>query len=137
MIRIVADTNVLISALIWKGKLEKFSDLVNNRQVILCFSPETLAELQRVLTYEHIARKIHEDQIDPESIIDQLIAKSLIVYPKRAVQIITADPSDNRFLECALKARAKAIISGDNHLLQIKEFGRIPILTPAQFLNRY
>ncbi len=50
-------------------------------------------------------------------------------------QIITDDPTDNMFLECAVSGKAKVIISGDEHLLELKKYQRIPIYTPRAFVD--
>lgn len=59
-----------------------------------------------------------------------------MVEPAEQIDVVRADPSDNRFLECALAAHADAVISGDHHLLTLKTFRDIPILTPSAFLEQ-
>lgn len=71
------------------------------------------------------------------SVIDNLVAASLVVRPSRPISVITDDPSDNMFLACALAAQASFIISGDRHILAVKTFRDIPIVTPAQFLTLF
>lgn len=58
------------------------------------------------------------------------------VAPTTRLHVITADPTDNRFLECAVAGHADAVISGDRHLLRLKQFRGIPIVPPAAFLRR-
>ena len=132
--RIVADTNVLISALFWRKQLAEIADLINERKVVLCFSPETIDELYRVANYPHIARKAQEFSVNPNVLLGDVITFSLIVHPSLSISVVTDDPSDNMFLACALAAQASFIISGDQHLLNLKRFHNIPILTPHQFL---
>ena len=134
--RIVADTNVLISALFWRKQLAEIADLINERKIILCFSPETIDELYRVVNYPHIAKKAQEFLINPNVFLNDVITFSLIVHPSSSVSVITDDPSDNMFLACALAAKASFIISGDQHLLNLKRFHNIPIVTPRQFLTQ-
>lgn len=57
------------------------------------------------------------------------------IEPKTTVKIIRDDPADNRVLDCALSARADAIITGDKHLLALGKFKNIKILTSTQFLK--
>jgi hypothetical protein len=133
--KVVADTNVIISMLLWGKSLEQLFTLINRRQIILCFSPETIDELLRVIHYPDIAKQAEKLNINTEALLDKLLAASLIYYPNIKVNIITDDPSDNRLLEIALTAQAEYIISGDKHLLQLKQFHNIPIYRPAQFLE--
>ena len=135
--RVVADTNVIISMLFWGKSLERFLILVNTRQIILCFSPQTIDELLRVIRYAHIQKQAEKLQVPIEASLDKLLAASSIVYPTEHIKRITADPSDNRFLECAVAAKAEVLVSGDKHLLTLKEFAGIPILAPAQFLKTF
>ncbi len=132
--RVVLDTNVLISSLFWKGKLALLSELINKQKIILCFSKSTLNELVRVSSYFHIAKKIKEENIDFDKIITKLISKSVLTIPNFVPNVIKEDPSDNKFLACAISAQASFIISGDNHLLKLKEFQGIPIVSPKEFL---
>ena len=135
--RVVLDTNILISAFLWKGKLAQIFNFINQREIILCFSKLTLDELIRVSHYPHINKKIKEENLDFDKIVAELASASIIVNPKNIPDIIKDDPSDNIFLACALSAQASFIISGDKHLLNLKEFQDIPILTPHKFLNRF
>jgi hypothetical protein len=69
-------------------------------------------------------------------IIKKLISLSWvsIVYPKQKIYIIS-DPKDNIFLECAVESKAKFIVSGDNHLLELKEYRDIKIVTAKTFIT--
>ena len=133
--RIVADTNIIVSALFWQKQLSKFSELVNKRKIVLRFSPDTITELNRVIFYPAIKTKIEKENLNPVSLIDNLIAASLIVHPTVQVSVIKEDTSDNMFLSCALAAEASFIVSGDKHLLKLKTFSGMPIITPAQFIK--
>lgn len=64
-------------------------------------------------------------------------AMALVTEPSERLSIIAEDPSDNRVLECALSAHADAIVSGDRHLLVLKVFRGIPILSPQVFLVQW
>lgn len=61
----------------------------------------------------------------------------LMVNPQLQVTAIKEDPADNRFLECAVEGRAEIIISGDEHLLALKEFQGVTIISPSEFVNMY
>jgi predicted nucleic acid-binding protein len=61
-----------------------------------------------------------------------IVFNSQIVYPKKKLNIVKKDPSDNKILECALEAKASFVISGDRHLLEIKEYDGIKIVSPRE-----
>ena len=66
--------------------------------------------------------------------VNLLLAYSEIIEPKIKANAVPEDPKDNMVIECALSAGADYIITGDNHLLKLKEFKGIKILTPKEFL---
>lgn len=67
---------------------------------------------------------------------DKVIRKDAIsVAPTRKIEVIKEDPSDNKFLECAIEAHADYIISGDKHLKKLVEFEGIKIIDARKFLN--
>ena len=135
--RVVADTNVIISMLLWGKYLERFFVLVNTRQIVLYFSPQTIDEILRVMQYPHILKQTKKLQAPIEALLDKLFAASKMVYPERSLAIISEDPSDNRILEAAVAANAAFIVSGDRHLLKLKSVENIPIVKPAEFLLRF
>jgi predicted nucleic acid-binding protein len=110
---IVIDTNVIISALLFGGKPQRVLEMVLKGTVRMAMSKEMLDEI--------IVREL-------ESISD-------LVVPLRRIEAIRADPYDNMVLECAVTAGADCIVTGDAHLLELKEFETIRIVTPAQFLG--
>jgi putative PIN family toxin of toxin-antitoxin system len=132
--RVVADTNVVISMLLWGKSLERLFVMVNRREIVLCFSPETIDELFRVIHYPHIRAQAEKFKIPIESLLDKLLAASFICYPSGKVAVITEDESDNRILESAREGGVACVITGDKHLLKLGSFYSIPIYTPAQFL---
>ena len=77
----------------------------------------------------------------PPTIADQVIAAykdwAIVVEPSQTLSVIAQDPDDNRVLECAVSGRAEAIVSGDRHLLRLRQFRGIDILTPQAALARW
>ena len=71
------------------------------------------------------------------NVIAEIKRFSEIVYPKQKLNIIGKDKADNKVLECALEGRAKYIISGDSHILELKEFRGIAILSPSEFIKTF
>lgn len=135
--RVVADTNTLISAFLWQGTPEKFFVLAQKKRITLCATNETLSEFKEVLSYPKFKNRLASIGKTPEAIIDEFLA-IVRYYPSKRLPTpqILQDPSDDAFLACALSAKASFIISGDRHLLDIKKFQGIPIVTPAQFLKQ-
>ena len=132
MQRLVLDTNVLVSALLFHGPPAVLARLVIEGEVTSLTSSTLLAELPRVL--------LSKFQYPP-SMADLVIAEwsaiSEHVEPSVELAVVAQDPSDNRVLECALSAHATGIISGDKHLLALNAFHGMPILAPQAFLAQW
>lgn len=69
-----------------------------------------------------------------EEFLEIIVFDSKIVYPKNKLDIVKKDPSDNKVIECAIEAEASFVVSGDKHLLEIKEYKGIKIVSPREFL---
>ncbi|HBV58366.1 MAG TPA: putative toxin-antitoxin system toxin component, PIN family [Candidatus Magasanikbacteria bacterium] len=134
--RVVLDTNVLISALFWKGKAALILDLAEKGTITVCLTKEILDEIIRVLNYPKIYKHLSSTCLTVNDILHYIT--ELAEFYHDAIQLknmIKDDPSDNKFLSCALASRAKYIISGDAHILKLKSFVNISIVTPAVFLS--
>lgn len=129
--KIVLDTNVFVSAIGWKGaSREIFKDCIEGN-LELFISTEIFDEIKRVLNYPKF--KFSQDEID--EFLDQILEAGNLVETKVKVEIIKDDPSDNKFLECALTVDADYIISRDPHILRIKEFEGIKIISPEDYMK--
>ena len=133
--RVVADTNVVISMLLWGKSLERLFIMVNRREIELCFSPETIDELFRVIHYPKISKQAEKLDIHIDALIDKLLAASFICHPLVKVAAVKEDESDNRILETALAAGVFCVISGDRHLLALKNYKGMLVYSPAKFLS--
>ena len=123
--------------LLYGGSLKRLFRLVNERRVRLAFSPATIDELIRVIQYPKIREAAEKLAVPIEALTDKLIAASLVVQPSTRVAVVREDPADNRILEAALESCAMCIVSGDKHLLKLKRFQGIPIVSPRVFLQRF
>jgi len=135
---VVIDTNVVISALLFGGPPGKLRLLWQNGKIEPVFSKEILDEYLKVLTYPRFSLSEIE--------IDLILKHELLPYFKvvdipatdnpeaKKKPIIEADPDDDKFLLCALADKCRYIISGDKHLLELKVYENIEIITPATFL---
>lgn len=130
MVRVVVDTNILVSALINRGKPRKLVlKLLEEHTVIL--SRQMLAELADVLTRDKFAVKT--PQVDRFLAI--LVRKSKIVTPSSRFKVISEDPDDDMVLNTAYAGKAEYIVTGDRHLLALKEFKRTKIVKVTQILE--
>ncbi|MFH1350263.1 MAG: putative toxin-antitoxin system toxin component, PIN family [Pseudomonadota bacterium] len=129
--RIVLDTNVLISALLFGGNPRKILDLVISGSIDCTLSMEILDELKDVLKRP----KFGFSSDACLQIVEELHGICEIVSPSVRIDVIRPDPDDNRVLECALEAQADFIISGDPHLLDLGKFNKVTILNPSDYLK--
>ena len=128
--KVVADTNVLVSALIFPGgSPEAFYRLALERRIELVTSRPLLAELGRVL-----AEKFGWEAERAEEAVGQVVRLAEIVAPRETLSEIEADPADNRVLEAVAEGGAAAIVSGDRHLLALGSWRGIEIKSPAGFI---
>lgn len=133
--RIVIDTNVLVSGLISnRGSIRRVLDLLRDHQYKLLYSEEILSELLRVLRHSRIRDKY---QIGPEEIsalFDLILMRGILVIPTVRIDVCR-DPKDNKFLEVAVTGEANILVTGDDDLLSLYVFQGIRILTPAEFVT--
>lgn len=130
-LRVVFDTNIFISAIIFGGNPRAILELARAGEIKLITSKAILLEL---------AKKLHSKfswgQGEIEEVVGGIGAFAQIVNPGKKVRKIKADPADNRVLETALEAQAEFIISGDKrHILPLKKFKNVVIVSPAEFLK--
>ena len=130
--KIVFDTNILISATLWEGSVaQKVLFKLIQEDTIIYTSKEILEEYKKVLKRDF---KYTEQEV--ETILEKILLFVQIIEPSEKLDIIKADPEDNKILECAVASTAEYILSYDKkHLLILKEFQGILILTPEQFLK--
>lgn len=126
--RVVLDTNILVSSF-WGGLPGKVIQAWLDNRYPLLVSPAILSEYQRILT------RLLPESLFAQQLLHSIYLEGISVQPAKTLNIIR-DLSDNRFLECALAGHADCIVSGDRHLLDLKSFRRIPILTARTFLEK-
>ncbi len=129
--RAVLDTNIFISGIFWSGDSERVLYAWGNKKFESVTSNHIIGEIIGTL----IDFKIHLPLNILLLWIGILFVKSVIVEPEEKINIVKDDIDDNKFVEAAVAGKANYIITQDNHLLKIKEFRRIKILTPKEFLD--
>ncbi|PKN00089.1 MAG: putative toxin-antitoxin system toxin component, PIN family [Elusimicrobia bacterium HGW-Elusimicrobia-2] len=124
--KVVIDTNVLISGIFWRGVPNK----ILNSWVKGDF--EIIVNQRMLNEYLRIIRNIDKDDSISEHWIT-FIAENSTIVPDKKIYHICVDRDDNKFLDCAVIGCAKYIVSGDKHLLALKNIMAIPIIKAAEF----
>ena len=134
--KIVLDTNIFISAFLWQKTVKEIFILAKEDEVQICVTKEILDEFCRVLKHPKFLFRLKLINKTPEGIITEFL-EIVKFYPQKIFKttIIKEDPSDDKFLSCATISNASFIISGDKHLLQLKNFRGIPIISARNFLK--
>ncbi len=130
--RVVLDTNVLISALAFPGsKPDQILSRIRRGEIDLFISSFILSELDRVLREKfRLTKKEAQDRVNAVSSIAHL------VEPTERIQVVTAKDDDNRILECAIEAQADFLVTGDKeHLLPLGSLRDTRIISPSEFVN--
>ncbi len=130
--KIVVDTNVLISGVFFGGFPRKILSSIVGRKMTACATAEIINEYEEIVQ-EMIDRK--QGHIN-RAILAPLISAMEIIEPVSHIEICR-DPDDDKFLECAKDSHALYIVSGDKDLLVIKEYGQIQIVTAKDFCEKY
>jgi len=130
---VVMDTNVLISGVLWRGVPFSLLKWVENGKLIVFSSRDILSEVYRVLHYPKFQQYIKNNDTSPGELFEKLASLCSVIQVNQEVYHVCSDPDDEKFLSCALAANAKVLISGDNHLLELKEYQSIHIRTAREF----
>ena len=123
MLRIVFDSNVYISALLFKGIPGKVLEMAQKDKITLIVSDEIITETARILE-----EKFKWPQHNIDKFKRRLSDISDNIRPKIKLDIIKEREPDNRILECAVSGDVNLIVSGDKHLLKLKKYKNIPIV---------
>ena len=131
--RVVLDTNVLISAVFFAGFPERILDAWVDRQFDMLASVEILREYRQVVA--RLERQF--PSIEAQPLIDLITRYCHLVEPAAVPRSACEDPDDLKFLGCAKAGRAGCVVSGDHALLRASGFEGIEVLTPRVFVKRY
>jgi putative PIN family toxin of toxin-antitoxin system len=131
-LKVVIDTNVVISGLLFGGTPGKLSPLWQKRAIKPVASKQIIDEYLRVLTYPRF--KLDEAEIN-FILYHEILPYFDIIDAPAQEKVIAEDPADDKFIHCALAGHATYIISGDQHLLAIEVYRDIQILSPSEFLR--
>lgn len=127
--RIVCDTNVLVSGVLFGGPPRDIVQMALRGSLVIAISPDLLREAEAVLSRP----KFKLTGVQVAGMIALFRESFELIYPSRRVEAVAADPQDNIVLEAAEAAGASAIVSGDRHLLDLAGWNGIRIVRPADF----
>ncbi len=137
LLRVVLDTNILISGLFAEtGPIAKIMELWADRRFELAASEEILSELDRVLHKPSIKKHFNPTENEIEEFLETIRNNTIITPSFYQTDRIKKDPSDNKFLACAVEGKADFIVSGDKHLLEIKQFHGVKIIKARTFMKK-
>lgn len=131
--KVVADTNVVISGVFFKGPPYRVLQAWRNGSIDIVVTPQILEEYARVGAL--LAKQFEGIAFDP--FLALLVAQSSIVDPIEPSPAIVTDPDDDKFFACALAGGAVVIVSGDRHLFKTSGYRGVDVLTPRQFLDKF
>lgn len=133
--KVVIDTNVFVSSLINPaGSPRRVIDLWRFEKVTLCLSRAILEEYFELLDRFGLTEKPMGEQFLR---LFQSRYNQVFVESPSAIKAVPEDPHDDKFIECAVAAKANVIVSGNGHLRKLKWYRSIPILSPAEFLKSF
>jgi uncharacterized protein len=134
IIRVVLDTNVLISGLLFKGKLARIVGLWQKGKIVPIISKETFEELRTVLEYP----KFSLSHVEIKSLIEhEILPYFEVVNVSKHVKGACRDPGDDKFISCAISANADGIVTGDKDLSDMKKYRAVRIIHASDFIKMF
>jgi putative PIN family toxin of toxin-antitoxin system len=127
--RVTLDSNVYLSALVFDRRPMQLLDMAANSEIDLAISDAIIGEIK-----SHLLDKFDWSPDRVEAALQDIRTLATHVSPIERMEVIKADPSDDRILECAVAAGSNVIISGDKHLLALGSFRGIEIMNVSDFL---
>jgi putative PIN family toxin of toxin-antitoxin system len=132
--KVVADTSVLVSAVLWTGAPHQLLMAAEAGRIRLYTSPALLEELEGALSRPTFTLRLSARRTTVQILVAGYARLAHLVLPSPIPPVITEDPDDDEVLACALAAQATHIVSGDRHLLSLKSYQSVAIMTPRTFL---
>lgn len=130
-LKVVLDTNIIISAIGFGGKPRTVLLMVLGKKIHAITTPLLLAELEDV-----VYKKFPKLAVNFKKIVKKLKKSFIIVQPTKTLQIVR-DTDNDRVIEAAIKGKCRYIITGDKDLLELNSFENIQIVTAEQFLSQF
>ena len=134
--KVVLDTNVWLSGIFWKGEAYRLISRLEDREAEVMVNKEILLEISKILNEEAKFQKFMEDRRQAtEDLIRTVMNMSRIIISRRKLDVIKDHPSDNWILECAVLGKADYLVSYNDHIIRLKEYEGIKIITPSDMLK--
>ena len=135
--RLVLDTNLLVSGVIASGLPRRLVDAAKAGEFELCTSEVLLAELLTVLSRDKFTARLNQAGVTPQAIVDDLRRLAVVVAPTDVPRVVPTDPDDDHVIAAAITGQADLIASGDKRdLLPMGGFQGIPIVTAKEAIER-
>lgn len=132
--RVVLDTNTVVSGLLWHGAPRRVLDLARLDRIKLYTSIPLLTEFDAVLRRPKFAHRLSAAQVDISTLVIGYSALAIVIHAPYRIPRICRDPFDDEVLACAAAARADLIVTGDRDLLSIQIYSGIRIMNSADAL---
>jgi len=132
-VKVVLDTNVLMSGIFFGGIPGEILDAWRDGRVTLVLTPAIHTEYRRVAA--HLESEYGDLEVG--AILDLLVSEGVVIEDEDLGEQISDDPDDDKFLACASASGARVIVSGDKHLLAMNGWRGIEVLKPASYIERY
>ncbi len=131
--RIVIDTNIWVSGLLWRGLPWQLLQLAETGRIEICMTEVMLAELSEVLRYPRLQSRLQSIGVTSEELITY-VSQCATFFESPSISssdapLVATDPDDDIFIHCALVAKASYLVSGDHHLLEMQQYADISIVT--------
>ncbi|HEY7553400.1 MAG TPA: putative toxin-antitoxin system toxin component, PIN family [Candidatus Binatia bacterium] len=136
-IRVVPDTNVYVSGLLWNNLSHRLLRLAEAGELIFITTPSIMEELRDVLGRPKFRLRIATLGTSVAELMESLLSIVEVIQDLPIDPIVARDPDDDKILACATAVQAEWIVSGDDHLLALKRYKGIAIVTPRQFLRTW
>jgi uncharacterized protein len=131
-VRVVADTNVVLSGLLWLGNPGLVLEAAANGRIALYTSPALVQELSETLRSPKLAARIRASGLTLDELLQQYLDVAVLIEPKSVPRVVPDDPDDDQVIAAAIAAQADLIVSGDKHLLDLQSHRGIRIVPPAE-----
>jgi putative PIN family toxin of toxin-antitoxin system len=135
--RVVADTNIVVSGLLWRGNPRLVLEAARAGLIDLYTSGLLLEELEDVLSRERFAVRLQAAGVLAHELVLGYGALAKVIESAPIQPVVHADPDDDAVIACAISSQSEIIVSGDSHLLDLEEYESIRIVTAAELITEF
>jgi len=132
-LRAVMDTNVLVSGVLWRGVPFHLLRWAEENSLTIYTSLGIMAEVYRVMHYPKFQKYLDKQLTSSSELFAKIESLCTVVHVEQVVSGVCSDTDDENFLSCALAANVEVLVSGDRHLLNLKQYQSVRIVTAREF----